>query len=120
MIRLERCDFRESALPPGPGLVAMNPEWGERLGDARELEETYRAIGDWLKRAAPGKRAAVLTGNAALGRKIGLKPAKRAAVWNGPIECRLLGYEMYEGTRDWRLLAKREGKTVLRGEEKRH
>ena len=120
MIRLERCDFRESALPPGPGVVAMNPEWGERLGDVRELEETYRAIGDWLKREATGKRAAVLTGNAALGRKIGLKPAKRAEVWNGPIECRLLVYELYEGTRDWRLLAKREGKTVLRGEEKRH
>lgn len=114
MVRLERCDFRESALPPGPGLVAVNPEWGERLGDARELEETYRELGDWLKRAAAGKRAAVLTGNAALGRKIGLKPAKRAEVWNGPIECRLLVYELYEGTRDGRLLAKREGKTVLR------
>lgn len=120
MIRLERCDFRESALPPGPGVVAMNPEWGERLGDVRELEETYRAIGDWLKREATGKRAAVLTGNAALGRKIGLKPSKRAEVWNGPIECRLLVYELYEGTRDRRLLAKREGKTVLRGKEKRH
>lgn len=120
MIRLERCDFRASALPPGPGLVVMNPEWGERLGEAEELEETYGAIGDWLKRAATGKRAAVLTGNAALGRKIGLKPAKRAEVWNGPIECRLLVYELYKGTRDWRLLAKREEKTVLRGEEKRH
>jgi putative N6-adenine-specific DNA methylase len=120
MIRLERCDFRESALPPGPGVVAMNPEWGERLGDARELEGTYRAIGDWLKREATGKRAAVLTGNAALGRAIGLKPAKRAEVWNGPIECRLLIYELYEGTRDWRLLAKRSGETILRNGEKRH
>lgn len=120
MIRLERCDFRESALPPGPGVVVMNPEWGERLGDVRELEETYRAIGDWLKREATGKRAAILTGNVALVRKIGLKPSKRVEVWNGPIECRLLIYELYEGTRDWRLLAKREGKTVLLGKEKRH
>ena len=120
MLRLERCDFRESALPAGPGLIAMNPEWGERLGDAAELEETYRAIGDWLKRSAAGKRAAVLTGNAGLGKKIGLKPAQRTAVWNGPIECRLLVYELYSGTRDARLLAKRGGETILQGKEKRH
>ncbi|MBR6022066.1 MAG: class I SAM-dependent RNA methyltransferase, partial [Kiritimatiellae bacterium] len=88
------------------GVVALNPEYGERLGDAAELPAVYRAIGDWLKRDWRGGRAAVLAGSAALGRAVGLKPSRRMAVWNGPIECRLLLYELWEGTRDRRLLAK--------------
>ena len=54
-------------------------------------------------------RAAVLTGNPALGKRISLKPSRRLPVWNGPLECRLLLYDLYEGTRDRRLLKKHGG-----------
>lgn len=109
LVRLQACDFRETALPRPPALVVMNPEYGERLGEAGELAETYAAIGDWLKRSCAGMRAAVLSGNLELGRKISLKPSRRLPVWNGPLECRLMVYDLYAGTRDRRLLRKHGG-----------
>jgi putative N6-adenine-specific DNA methylase len=110
LVRLQVCDFRETALPRPPALVVMNPEYGERLGDAEALGETYRAIGDWLKGSCAGMRAAVLSGNPELTRKISLKPSRRLPVWNGPLECRALFYDLYEGTRDRRLLRKHGGR----------
>jgi len=106
LVEFAVCDFRDTALPPPPALVALNPEYGDRLGDEAELVGVYAAVGDWLKRSCGGMRAAVLTGNPALGKRISLKPSRRLPVWNGPLECRLLLYDLYAGTRDPRLLAK--------------
>jgi len=77
---------------PGPGLVVTNPPYGERLGEERELEKLYALLGDVLKRRFPGWTGWVLTGNLALGKRLGLRPTKKIALWNGPIECRL--YEL--------------------------
>jgi len=106
LIRFHTCDFRKTPLPKPPGLVLMNPEYGERLGEEDRLTELYAGIGDWYKTGCPGLRAAVFTGNLALGRRIRLRPARRVPMWNGDIECRLLEYDLYEGTRDPRLLRK--------------
>lgn len=106
LVKPRACDFRDTPLPEAPALVAMNPEYGERLGEAAELAGTYAEIGNWLKGRCKGMRAAVLAGNAELARKISLKPSRRLPVWNGPLECRLLLYELYAGTRDRRLLRK--------------
>ncbi len=35
-IQFVTCDFRESPVPPGPGVVFLNPPYGERLGSHRE------------------------------------------------------------------------------------
>jgi len=51
----------------------------------------------------------VFTGSIPLGRQVGLRPSRRTMLWNGPIECRLLEYELYAGTRDSRLLRKHAG-----------
>ena len=56
-----------------------------------------------------GLRGAVFTGHLPLGRKIGLHPTRRTAMWNGDIECRLLEFDVYEGTRDARLIRKHGG-----------
>lgn len=106
LIRFAVCDFRDAPRPPPPGLILMNPEYGRRLGQTDTLEPLYRAIGDYFKNHCQGLRAAVLTGNLALGRLIGLRPCRRVAIWNGDLECRLLEYELYPGTRDSRLLRK--------------
>lgn len=73
-----------------PGVLVVNPPWGERLGEARELGALYQAIGDALKRRFPGWSAFVLTGSLALAKRIGLRPAKRHVLVSGGIECRLL------------------------------
>ena len=106
LIRFHTCDFRDTPLPKPPALVLMNPEYGQRLGLEERLVPLYESIGAYFKATCRGMRAAVFTGNVPLGRKIGLHPVRRAAMWNGDIECRLLEYDVYEGTRDPRLLRK--------------
>jgi 23S rRNA (guanine2445-N2)-methyltransferase / 23S rRNA (guanine2069-N7)-methyltransferase len=72
------------------GLVVTNPPYGKRLGDATELAPLYSQLGDVLRRRFPGWTAYVLTGAPALAKQIGLRPARRIGLYNGPIECRLL------------------------------
>ena len=42
LIEFKVCDFEETEIPENePGIIYFNPEYGERLGDVNELEETY-------------------------------------------------------------------------------
>jgi putative N6-adenine-specific DNA methylase len=93
------CDFSQTEVPDGPGVVMLNPEYGERLGDAASLEPVYRAIGDFFKQRCGGKRGFIFTGNLDLAKCVGLKTRRRRIFFNAKIECRLLEYELYEGTR---------------------
>ena len=99
MIRFDACDFAATEVPPTPGVVFLNPEYGERLGDAQQLMPLYGRIGDFLKQRCAGYRGYVLTGNMDLSRRIGLRSSRRLLFFNGPIECRLLGFDLYDGTR---------------------
>ena len=100
LIKFEVCDFRETSIPSEePGVIFFNPEYGERLGDEIELEETYSAIGDFLKNSCKGYFGYVFTGNSNLAKKIGLKPKRKIEFYTGKIDCRLLEYELYAGTR---------------------
>ncbi|MDM8005104.1 MAG: class I SAM-dependent RNA methyltransferase [Phycisphaerae bacterium] len=99
LIQFERCDFADTPLPPSPGMVILNPEYGERMGQVDELQGTYRRIGDFFKQRCPGWTGYVFTGNMDLAKKIGLKASRRTPFFNAKIECRLLKYELYEGSR---------------------
>ena len=93
------CDFRETEVPEGPGIVMLNPEYGERLGDEAKLGPVYKAIGDFFKQSCGGKTGYVFTGNSKLAKQIGLRTKSRRIFFNAKIECRLLEYELYAGTR---------------------
>jgi putative N6-adenine-specific DNA methylase len=98
------CDFTQSPMPPAPGLLFFNPEYGERLDENPDLAAHYQAIGDFMKRKARGYTGAVFTGNAGMIKPVGLKPRLKIPLFNGPMECRLLVYDLYDGTkRDRRL-----------------
>jgi putative N6-adenine-specific DNA methylase len=99
LIDFRACDYAETPVPEGGGVVVMNPEYGERMGDAGELEAVYKGIGDFLKQKCRGYRGYVFTGNAGLAKKVGLKPGRAIPFFNSGIECRLLEYELYEGSR---------------------
>ncbi|MFB2120484.1 class I SAM-dependent RNA methyltransferase [Parapedobacter sp. 2B3] len=99
LIDFHVCDFAETPLPDGPGVVVFNPEYGERMGVHTKLEATYSRIGDFLKQRCGGKRGYVFTGNPDLAKKIGLHTSRRVEFYNGKLDCRLLEYEIYEGTR---------------------
>ena len=98
MITFQTGDFAETEIPEKPrGVIFFNPEYGERLGDLGELEETYKRMGDFMKQNCAGYRGYIFTGNMDLAKKIGLKASRRIEFWNGTIDCRLLRYDMYEG-----------------------
>ncbi len=90
-VRVDLEDLRRVEPPwSDPGLLVTNPPYGARLGEAGELGPLYELLGDVLKRRFPGWTAWVLSGNPALAKRVGLKPASRHILHNGPIECRLL------------------------------
>jgi putative N6-adenine-specific DNA methylase len=89
---LTRGDSVDFQPPAGPGLVVVNPPHGERLGADRE---GWRALGDLLKRRFKGWKAAVLAGGEDRGKHIGLRPRRRIPVMNGPLEARILVFDLY-------------------------
>ncbi len=99
LIEFKVCDFAQTEIPETPGVVYFNPEYGERLGDIQELEQTYARIGDFLKQKCGGYYGYVFTGNLELAKKIGLKAKRRIEFYTSTIDCRLLEYELYAGTR---------------------
>lgn len=86
---------KERLLPESsraPGLVAVNPPYGERLGQRKDLYAVYRRLGERLVEEATGWTATVLTGDSELGHAVGLKPHTDSELFNGAIACRLLRY----------------------------
>lgn len=101
LIDFARCDFTRTPLPQGAGgtkgHIVLNPEYGERMGDADELERTYALIGDFFKQYCAGWQGHVFTGSRELSKRIGLRASSRTPFMNGSIECRLLSFAMYPG-----------------------
>lgn len=93
-------DFRETDCPDGQkGVVMFNPEYGERLGEYEELEIIYKSIGDYLKQKAKGYFGYIFTASPNLAKKVGLQADRKIEFFNSKLECRLLEYEIYEGSR---------------------
>jgi len=99
LIEFSSCDYSETSIPEGEGVVILNPEYGERMGKIKELESVYKGIGDFFKQRCKGFKGYLFTGNLDLAKKVGLKAKRRIPFFNGGIECRLLEYELYEGSR---------------------
>lgn len=95
MIDFARDDFFSFVPPDSPGTLILNPPYGQRLGEEAGLKSFYRKIGDTLKHRYKGYSAYILVGNLPLSKEIGLKPSRRIVLYNGPIECRLLKYDLY-------------------------
>jgi len=93
------CDFESTKIPETPGVIYFNPEYGERLGDITVLESTYSKIGDFLKKKCQGYTGYIFTGNLDLAKKIGLKASRRIEFYTSKIDCRLLEYELYGGSK---------------------
>lgn len=98
-ITFRKEDFRETPCPSGKGVVMFNPEYGERLGEYEELETIYKAMGDYLKKEAKGYFGYIFTASPNLAKKVGLKAERKIEFFNSKLECRLLEYELYDGTR---------------------
>jgi 23S rRNA G2445 N2-methylase RlmL len=99
LIEFGICDYSKTTVPDGGGIVILNPEYGERMGKIKELESVYKGIGDFFKQRCRGYTGYLFTGNRDLAKKVGLRARRRIQFFNSGIECRLLEYELYEGSR---------------------
>lgn len=95
LTQFTQADIARCPCPQSPGVVLCNPPYGVRLGDSASVKALYKALGDTLKKRFAGFTAFVLTGNPEMVASIGLKASRRIVLFNGPIECRLLRYELY-------------------------
>lgn len=94
-IKFQVADFRRTQLPREKGIVILNPEYGERLGNEAELEKVYAHIGDYFKQNCQGYTGYVFTGNLELAKKVGLKTSRKIEFYNGKIDSRLLEYPIF-------------------------
>ena len=99
--RLYKAEFSDFK-PEKPGVIIINPPYGERLGEGNELSHLYQLMGDVLKKNCQDADAFILSGNMELTKHIGLKPENKIPLKNGKIDCRLLHYPIRHGKyADW-------------------
>ena len=94
-VHIEKREFSECEAIASSGTLIVNPPYGERLGETEELKALYKGLGDLFKKKLAGWDAYVFTGSRILAQAVHLKESRRFVLFNGPIECRLLKYEMY-------------------------
>jgi putative N6-adenine-specific DNA methylase len=94
-VHFEKREFSQCERIAEKGIFVVNPPYGERLGDVEKLKPLYEMLGDTLKQRFKGWDGYIFTGSSELSKKVGLKASRRMVLWNGPIECRLLKYELY-------------------------
>ena len=76
------------------GVIITNPPYGARLGEWDNLRDVYRDLSHTLKHEFKNWTAWILSGNKDLIADLKLKSSQKVFVYNGPIECRFLKYEM--------------------------
>jgi len=97
-VHVEKRDMTDLVPHPAmkgrPGLVVLNPPYGERLGDVAELRSLYATIGNRLRTHFCGWRVSLFTGNPELGKEMGLRAEKKYILYNGPLLCHLLNFQI--------------------------
>ena len=89
-LRLADCDTNEA-------LVMMNPPYGERLSQDKDVLRLYQDIGTTLKHQFSGATAWIISSNEEALKCIGLKPAKRIHLMNGDLDCLFNKYVLFKG-----------------------
>ncbi len=77
-----------------PGLIIVNPPYGERLGELEKLKVLYSEFASILKKDFKGWRLGFLSGHAELSAALGLKAHRKWPLMNSKLECKFLLYEI--------------------------
>lgn len=117
-VQLRGGDALQRMPPADAGVILLNPPYGERIGvggvakggaapaprGGREAAQTddggefFAQLASHWKKNYAGWTAWVLTPDLQLPRRMRLKESRRVPMWNGPIECRLLRFDMVAGS----------------------
>lgn len=80
-------------------LVMMNPPYGERLSQDKNVLRLYQDIGTALKHQFSGATAWMISSNEEALKCVGLRPAKRIHLINGDLDCLFNQYVLFSGDR---------------------
>jgi putative N6-adenine-specific DNA methylase len=97
-IQLKVSDFRDVRPPDGPGILVSNPPYGERI-KVDDLFDLYREMGNALKRNFAGYKAWLISSDPRAIKLVGLRPMAKKELWNGQLECRFVGFDLYQGSK---------------------
>lgn len=100
-IRIE--ELRLADRDTNGALVMMNPPYGERLSQDKDVLRLYQDMGTALKHQFSGATAWIISSNEDALKCIGLKPSKRIHLMNGELECLFNQYELFQGEhKEWK------------------
>ncbi len=101
-IHLMKKNMEDLTPPEEGGIVIINPPYGDRL-EEDDIDQVYENIGNTLKHNFQGYQCWLITDDAVALKHVGLKPSAKIPVWNGPLECRFVKFEIFGGSRkDWK------------------
>jgi putative N6-adenine-specific DNA methylase len=95
-ITLEICSLRDLKPSFSTGMILFNPPYDERI----KLDDSlafYKMIGDNLKQKFSGFTAWLISADLDSVKFIGLRPSRKIQVFNGPLECRFLKFDLFAG-----------------------
>lgn len=92
-IQFQVGDARDLQAPAEAGWIVTNPPYGERL-EAGHDETLWRDWAACLKRQFAGWQVHAISSDMTLPQKMRLKPLRRIPLHNGPLDCRLFGFEV--------------------------
>ncbi len=95
LITVEELDFEASEPMEGVTIVT-NPPYGERL-KTEDIESLYGMIGSTMKHKFPGSDTWILSSSGKAMKRVGLKPASKRPLFNGPLECSYVNYKTFKG-----------------------
>jgi putative N6-adenine-specific DNA methylase len=75
--------------------IITNPPYGKRIGSKQGTPQLIKELGDFLKQRCRGSSAYIYFGNRELIKSVGLHPGWKKPLKNGPLDGRLVKYEMY-------------------------
>lgn len=80
-------------------LVMINPPYGERLSQDKNVLRLYQDMGTALKHQFSGATAWIISSNEEALKCVGLRPAKRVRLVNGDLDCLFNQYVLFSGDR---------------------
>jgi len=95
-ILLHKKDMRTLKPVRTPAMLIFNPPYGERL----EMEDNnlfYKEIGNSLKQNFAQCKAFLISSDTEALKHIGLKTCFKQNMFNGPLECKYYGYNLFSG-----------------------
>lgn len=103
--------LKQEGFDSNGALVIINPPYGERLAQDKDVLRLYSDMGKALKFQFTGATAWVISSNEEALKYIGLKPSKKIHLLNGELDCLYNQYELFQGEhKEWKKTAPQKDK----------